>query len=94
MSQHAEAKWLVCYDISDRKNWARVFQLLKKHGVPLQYSVFMLTTHAATIGSLAAQITSMINPKTDDIRIYRLAENAWTYTAGSAIIPADMLIGL
>ena len=94
MSQHAAAKWLVCYDISNRKNWARVFKLLKKHGVPLQYSVFMLTTHAAAIGSLAAQLTSMINLKTDDIRIYRLAENAWTYTAGSAIIPADMLIGL
>lgn len=94
MSQHAAAKWLVCYDISNRKNWAQVFKLLKKHGVPLQYSVFMLTTHAATIGSLAAQITSMINPKTDDIRIYRLAENAWTYSAGSAIIPADILMGL
>lgn len=94
MSQHAEAKWLVCYDISNRKNWARVFKLLKKHGVPLQYSVFMLSTHAANIGSLAAQITSMINPKTDDIRIYRLAENAWTYSAGSAIIPADILMGL
>ena len=94
MSRHEQAKWLVCYDISDRKNWARVFKLLKTQGVPLQYSVFMLTAHAAKVGNLAVQLANMIDPKTDDIRIYRLAENAWTYTAGGAIIPADMLIGL
>lgn len=93
MSHHVQAQWLVCYDISDRKNWARVFKLLKKHGVPLQYSVFMVTTHTAAIGSLAAQLATMINPKTDDVRIYRLTENAWTYTAGNAIVPADILIG-
>ena len=92
MSNHAQAKWLVCYDISHRKDWARVFKLLKKQGIPLQYSVFLITTHTGAMGSLAAQLATMINPKTDDIRIYRLAENAWTYIAGNAIIPSDILI--
>ena len=42
MSQFKSSRWLVCYDISDKKRLGRVFRFLKKKGVPVQYSVFLV----------------------------------------------------
>lgn len=92
MSQNACVRWLVAYDISDKRNWAQVFKLLKKEGIPIQYSVFLVTTSATKMGNITAQLSKMIDVKTDDIRIYRIPENAWTVTLGSAMIPEDILI--
>lgn len=41
MSQQTPARWLVTYDIVQPRNLGRVFRLLKKNGVPVQYSVFL-----------------------------------------------------
>lgn len=47
MSQHASAQWLVTYDIADPKRLGRLFRYLKKQGVPVQYSVFLVDASAA-----------------------------------------------
>lgn len=87
MSQHAAARWLVTYDISKPRNWSRVFKLLKKEGVPIQYSVFLVTSSDVKIAALVMQLAKLIDPKTDDVRIYKIPENAWSLTMGTAIIP-------
>jgi len=92
MSQHAPARWLVTYDISAKRNWARVFKLLKKEGTPIQYSVFLVPASAAKMASLMAEIAALINPKTDDVRAYRLSEQGWKVSLGNAMIPEDMWI--
>lgn len=90
MSQHAVAKWIVTYDISAQRNWARVFKLLKKEGVPIQLSVFLVCASNVKIGALVVQLAKLIDSKTDDVRIYKIPENAWTLTLGAAIIPEDI----
>lgn len=92
MSQHASARWLVTYDITDRRKLARVFRLLKKKGVPIQYSVFFVHASAVQMGILMVQVGKLIDPKTDDVRAYRLPEATWKATLGATIIPDDVWI--
>ena len=87
MTQNASVRWLATYDISDPRNLVRVFKLLKKEGVPIQYSVFLINTNAVKISVLLGRISKMINPKTDDVRIYRIPEKAWITCIGASIIP-------
>ena len=92
MSHHAPARWLVTYDIVEPRNLARVFKLLKKNGVPIQYSVFSVHASAVQIGSLMVRLAKLIDVRADDVRAYRLPENPWQVTLGSAILPEDIWI--
>lgn len=87
MSAHAPARWLVAYDIADKRRLGRVFRLLKKHGVPVQYSVFLVPASAQQMDSLIGQLAPLIDPRNDDVRAYRLPENGWSVTLGNAILP-------
>jgi len=93
MSLHASARWLVTYDIADPKRLARLFKFLKKQGVPVQYSVFLVEASAAKMGTLIVQIAKMVDADADDVRAYRLPENTWKVTLGSSILPEDILPG-
>lgn len=92
MSQHAAARWLVTYDITDRRNLAQVYKLLKKNGIPIQYSVFFVDASAVQMGNLMVQVGKLIEKKDDDVRAYRLPEVTWKATLGAAILPEDVWI--
>lgn len=92
MSQHAPASWLVTYDIVEPRNLTRVFKLLKKNGIPVQYSVFLVQASAAQIGSLMVKIAKLIDAKADDVRAYRLPENGWKVTLGAAMLPEGIWV--
>jgi hypothetical protein len=49
MSLHEPTGWIVCYDIRQPKRLIRVHRHLKKWGVPLQYSVFLVQASAARL---------------------------------------------
>lgn len=93
MSLHASARWLVTYDIADPKRLGRLFKFLKKQGVPVQYSVFLVEASAAKMGTLIVQIAKMVDADADDVRAYRLPENTWKVTLGSNILPEGILPG-
>lgn len=93
MSQNATANYLVTYDIADPKRLGRLFRFLKKQGLPIQYSVFLVDASAAQIGSMMVKIAKMIHPDADDVRAYRLPENGWQVTLGASILPDNILPG-
>jgi CRISPR-associated protein Cas2 len=93
MSQHASAQWLVTYDIANPKRLMRLFKFLKKQGVPVQYSVFLVDASAAKMGSLVVQMAKMIDADADDVRAYRLPEKGWKVTLGRSILPDDISPG-
>lgn len=93
MSLHSSAKWLVTYDIADPRRLARLFKLLKKQGVPMQYSVFLVQASAMKMGNLIVQISKLLDADADDVRAYRLPENGWQVTLGASILPDDVLPG-
>lgn len=93
MSQNATASYLVTYDIADPRRLGRLNRYLKKQGVPIQYSVFLVEASAAQMGSLMVKIAKMIHPDADDVRAYRLPENGWQVTLGASILPDNVLPG-
>ncbi len=93
MSQHANAQWLVTYDIADPKRLGRLFKFLKKQGVPVQYSVFLVDASAVKMASLVVQMAKMVDADADDVRAYRLPENRWRVTLGRAILPEGIMPG-
>lgn len=93
MSQHASAQWLVTYDIADPRRLTRLFKFLKKQGVPVQYSVFLLQASAVKMASLIQQIATMIDADADDVRAYRLPENGWQVSLGASILPDNIIPG-
>ena len=93
MSVHASARWLVTYDIADPKRLGRLFKFLKKQGVPVQYSVFLVDASLAQMGGLIVQMAKMVDADTDDVRPYRLPENPWKATLGGSMLPAGVMPG-
>ena len=93
MSQNASARYLVTYDIADPRRLGRLFRFLKKQGVPIQYSVFLVEASATEINLLMVQIAKMIDANADDVRAYRMPERGWEITLGASILPDDVLPG-
>lgn len=87
MSQHQKTAWLVVYDISHPRRLARVFTMLKKEGVPVQYSVFAVDASAVEMATLMARVSALIDAREDDIRAYRLPDNGWRATLGADLLP-------
>jgi len=90
MAQNASVRWIIAYDIGHRKRWAPVYKLLKKQGIPLQYSVFQIDASAAQLAALMAQIGQLIDPKADDIRAYRVPQSESLVLLGKSILPEDV----
>lgn len=93
MSQTASARYLVTYDIADPRRLSRVFRFLKKQGVPVQYSVFLLESNAVKVNELMVKMAKMIHPDADDVRAYRLPDNGWQVSMGASILPDDIMPG-
>jgi CRISPR-associated protein Cas2 len=93
MSLHDDARWIVTYDIADKKRLGRVHRALKKQGVPLQYSVFLVPGSAAKIASVMGLLAQLINRRDDDVRAYRVPLNPECHTLGAAYLPNDVLFG-
>ena len=87
MAQNTPARWIIAYDIGHRKRWAPIYKLLKKQGIPLQYSVFQLDMSASQLAALMAQLSQLIDPKADDIRAYRVPQSESLVLLGKSILP-------
>ncbi len=87
------ANWVVCYDIADKKRLGRVFRLLKKNGIPIQYSIFLVCANNADMAALFKQISALIDPRADDVRSYRLTDLHHMVLLGHSLTPDGVLIG-
>ncbi len=67
-----ERLYIVTYDISDPKRWAKVFGMLKGYGYWLQLSVFQCRLTRKRKVELAAQLYDLIEMVSDHILIFDL----------------------
>lgn len=93
MAQNDTARYLVTYDIADPKRLGRLFRFMKKEGVPIQYSVFLVESTAGKMATLMMKIAKIIHKEADDVRAYRMPENGWQVSLGASILPEDVLPG-
>lgn len=92
MALNDPKSWLVCYDIADRRRLSRFHRFMKRHGIPLQYSVFCYEGSAAQAGKLASEIESLIDTAADDVRIYQMPAHPQCDTLGAASMPAGVTL--
>jgi CRISPR-associated protein Cas2 len=90
MSQHERLHWLVCYDIRDPRRLARVHRALKKEGLPVQYSVFMLHASTAGVKRVLYKLEGLIDSHQDDVRAYPVPTHPWKVVLGADIVPREM----
>lgn len=74
--------WLIAYDIRLPKRLAQVHRYLRRHAVPVQYSVFVTRRTAQQIGAIRAALAGLIDATVDDVRIYHVPDGAEIRTFG------------
>lgn len=63
---------LVCYDIREPRRLRRIHRIMRRWGLPLQYSVFhVMLTHRSR-KRLVGILRDIIDERVDDVRIYAL----------------------
>jgi CRISPR-associated protein Cas2 len=72
MPAHQVKLHLLAYDIADRKRLEKVHRTVRRVGIPLQYSVFLVPGTQALLDSLLAELGDIIVTSEDDIRVYTL----------------------
>ena len=92
MSLNETTGWIVCYDIAEKRRLVRVHRLLRKWGVPLQYSVFIVDASAARLQRLLMQVDDLIDQSADDVRAYRFPPDSECCVIGPGMLPEGILL--
>lgn len=87
MAVNAPRAWLVAYDIADERRLSRLHRFLKKHAVPVQYSVFYFEGSSVQLCRLLDDIAKRIDPQEDDVRAYPMPDDPQYYTLGRGSLP-------
>lgn len=90
-------RWILCYDIRDPRRLQRVHRYVSKHGLPLQYSAFLLKGNRETIERILAGLRPYLDERVDDVRCYPLGKDTriWglgrQFTDGPAVLTDEIL---
>ena len=80
MATNEKLPHLLAYDISNPRRLYRVAKIAAGWGLRVQYSLFILWISPAERVQLLDELGTVINPATDDIRLYPLPQKAkWTH---------------
>ena len=76
-------RWYVlAYDIRNPKRLRRVHAHVKKHGVSLQKSVFLIHADPGTLARLKAGVLARVDEAEDDVRLYPVRHPGVLWAAG------------
>jgi len=92
MAASKALQFLICYDIADPKRLGRVHRLLKKTGLPVQYSVFSVICTKTRVLRLLARIESLMDEREDDVRCYTMPTAIECKTLGRQVFPDDVFL--
>jgi len=74
---------LLAYDIRNPRRLRRVHYFVKKRGVALQKSVFLLRADQDELALLSRGIKKLVNEKEDDVRLYPVRHPGKLWSAGT-----------
>lgn len=92
MARNQARLYLVCYDIADPKRLVRVHRFLREEGMPVQYSVFTAPLTARSLQRLLGGLRQLIDPRTDDVRLYPLPARPDRLCLGRQYFPDDVML--
>ncbi len=76
-------RWILAHDIRDPRRLQRVWRYLRKEGLRLQYSVYVLAGSRRQIEQIMEDLRAMIDEQQDDVRVYPLTENSRIWGIGT-----------
>lgn len=89
---HRKASYIIAYDIADPERLRRVHDCVQARALSLQYSVFVGRLASEELESLLDELGQRIDPKQDDVRIYRLPPHARPAVLGKKLFPDGLLM--
>ncbi len=92
MSAGRSGSYLIAYDIRDPRRLVRIHRYLRRHAVPVQYSVFVGRLTGRHLARVTAGIEQIIDARRDDVRIYPLPARCERETLGPELFPKGVLI--
>lgn len=90
MALNQARSWLIAYDICDKKRLSRLGRFIRKHAIPVQYSLYCYEGSAAQLGRLMQDIATYIDPRQDDVRAYQLPESPRFDVLGRGSLPTSV----
>lgn len=87
----APRAWLVSYDIANPRRLARVARMMERHGIRLQYSMFVVLMTAEELAGLFEGLDTLIDSADDDIRFYPIAAQGRSDVQGASLAPPELL---
>ncbi len=85
-------QYLVIYDIGDPKRLQRIHRVLKKQGLPIQFSVFSVLLTKSQLSRLMQQLEDIMDLQEDDLRCYGLPNAIQCTNLGQQFFPEDVLL--
>lgn len=92
MADNAPRLHLICYDIADPRRLNRVHRCLTRHGIPLQYSVFLVYAHKTGLQAVLAELRALIDHRKDDVRAYPLPRKVDYQHLGRQLFPDGVTV--
>ena len=92
MSATAQSRWLVAYDIADKRRLGRVHRFLRREGLPVQYSVFTARLTERKLQRVLAGLAALIHAGGDDLRVYPLPAQQEQVALGRQMFPDDVML--
>lgn len=82
MSAGQPKAWLVAYDIRCDRRLRRVHACLRRQGMAVQYSAFIVEADDSGVQRVLERIRALIDARVDDVRAYHLPERCAVWTLG------------
>jgi CRISPR-associated protein Cas2 len=87
VARNAQQNFLLAYDIADPERLVRVHRKVRRHGIPLQYSVFLVPTNVPGLRELLDDLQALIDERVDDVRVYPLPSTIEVVYYGRQALP-------
>jgi len=89
--RHEKDWYLLAYDITNPRRLRQVHRRLRREGIAMQQSVFLLFGSAGALRALLDEIGALLDPSADDLRAYPVADPAELWLHGQSAVQQGLL---
>jgi len=83
--------YLVAYDIADPKRLQRMHRRLRRDGLSMQKSVFLVQRSQRGIGQLMDELEDLMHRREDDLRAYPIPDPGEIWLRGKGLVDGSLL---